>query len=171
MSERGYGPRMSISPHHTPALDGPHDPGAGAAPFRRLLATACALADAYSSAAAAGPAVVGPAAGAPGPLRDAAGALGHAAARAGLSPDALLACIEDAVHARRAAAARAGGRAPAPAAAGDVDAVLLLLWGGARDSYHDTRAALDAAARAAPGRRDLWAPAAAPAGAPPAASA
>jgi hypothetical protein len=161
---------MSISPRPPLAPDAPHEPGAGAAPFRRLLATACALADAYSSAAA-GPALVGSAAGAPGPLRDAAGALGHAAARAGLSPDALLACIEDAVHARRAEAARAAGRAPAPAAAGDVDAVLLLLWGGARDSYHDTRAALDAAARAAPGRRDPRAPAAAPAGAPPAASA
>jgi hypothetical protein len=76
----------------------------------------------------------------PWALRAAAGALGRAAARNGLTPDALLARLEDGVFA-------AIGLGPQAAPPGAADAVVLALWGGARDAYHDTRAAINAAAR------------------------
>jgi hypothetical protein len=84
-------------------------------------------------------------------LRAAARALGRAAARDGLTPDALLARLEDGVFAAVATVATGPQIAP-PAAA---DAVVLALWGGARDAYHDTRAATDAAVRRSRPRRAL----------------
>jgi hypothetical protein len=64
------------------------------------------------------------------------GAVGRAAAHGGLSPDALLALLEDGVAARGAGASERAA-----------DAVVLAVWGGARDTYHATRASLDAAHR------------------------
>jgi hypothetical protein len=84
----------------------------------------------------------------PGALRAAAGALGRTAALGGLTPDALLARLEDGVLAAVAGDASGGPH-------GAADAVVLALWGGARDPYHDTRAAMDAAARRGVGSRGV----------------
>jgi hypothetical protein len=109
-----------------------------------LLTAAAALADAGRAPS-------------PEAIQVVARALGRAAAQAGLCPDALFARIEDAVHDGLARAADPDASAPARRRAGDADALVLLLWGGARDTYHDARAALKAAARV-PGcrpRREL----------------
>lgn len=116
-----------------PAVDGDVD---------RLLTAACGLAGALCD--------VGAGACDPAPLAAVAGALGRGAARAGLTPDELLARIEDGVHEQlvgRPWARPADGRPTVPAHA--ADAAVLAVWGASRDAYHDTRAALDAAARAA----------------------
>jgi hypothetical protein len=121
-----------------------------AAAVGRLLTAAAALADAGRAPP-------------PEAVWEVARALGRAAARAGLCPDALFARIEDAIYDGLAGEPVAGdglariadpdASGPARRRAGDADALVLLLWGGARDTYHDARAALDAAVRASGARR------------------
>jgi hypothetical protein len=124
---------MDAVPHAVPP------PMPRAAAVGRLLTAAAALADAGRAPP-------------PEAVREVAQALGRAAARAGLCPDSLFARIEDAIHDGLARAADPDASDPARRRAGDADALVLLLWGGARDTYHDARAALDAAARVAGGR-------------------